>query len=296
MSLHESGTLILFLKGNFYIASGGYNPKGKFAVIQEEKKIAILIDAENTQLTSLEAILTEISKNGYVIVKRAYGDWSSPYLKNWKQTMNELAIQPVQQFSYTQGKNSSDAAMIIDAMDLLYSDKFNAFALISSDSDFTKLATRLKESQIFVFGVGERKTPIAFRNSCDDFIYIDVLKTLDSEENSKEAEDKEPQAQQVVVSKQKNRQQLCMDAKLISILRNAAEECSEDDGWASLSVSGSLIKRQYTDFSPRNYGFDKLSKMIEETGLFDIKKKQIQGSTGSKLFYRDNRKYKNQHA
>ena len=110
------------------------------------KKIAILIDAENTQMSSLEAILTEISKNGHVVVKRAYGDWSSPMLKNWKQTMNELAIQPIQQFSFTHGKNSSDAAMIIDAMDLLYTDQFNAFALISSDSDFTRLATRLREA------------------------------------------------------------------------------------------------------------------------------------------------------
>jgi hypothetical protein len=262
-------------------------------VIHSEKRIAILIDAENTPLNSLEAILTEISKNGYVIVKRAYGDWSSPCLKHWKQTVNELAIQPVQQFSYTQGKNSSDAAMIIDAMDLLYSDKFNAFALISSDSDFTKLATRLKESQIFVFGVGERKTPIAFRNACDDFIYIDVLKTLDSEESNSEAEDKDSQIKQTNLPKRKTRQQLCMDAKLISILRNAAEECSEDDGWASLSISGSLIKRQYPDFDPRNYGYDKLSKMIEETGLFDIKPIQMKGSNGHQLFYRDNRKYKN---
>ena len=260
-------------------------------MIHTEKRIAILIDAENTQLSSLEAILTEISKNGYVIVKRAYGDWSSPYLKNWKQTMNELAIQPVQQFSYTQGKNSSDAAMIIDAMDLLYSDKFNAFALISSDSDFTKLATRLKESQIFVFGVGEKKTPIAFRNACDDFIYIDVLKTLDSEAINNEAEGNASQIKQGDVPEQKSRQQLCMDAKLLSILRNAAEECSDDDGWASLSISGSLIKRQYPDFDSRNYGYDKLSSMIEETGLFDIKQMQMKGSNGRKLFYRDNRKY-----
>lgn len=262
-------------------------------MIHTEKRIAILIDAENTQLNSLEAILTEISKNGYVIVKRAYGDWSSICLKNWKQTMNELAIQPIQQFSYTQGKNSSDAAMIIDAMDLLYSDKFNAFALISSDSDFTKLATRLKESQVFVFGVGERKTPIAFRNACDDFIYIDVLKTLDSEEINNEIEDKDSQIKETNLPKQKTRQQLCMDTKLISVLRNAAEECSGDDGWASLSISGSLIKRQYPDFDPRNYGYDKLSKMIEETGLFDIKPIQMKASNGRNLFYRDNRKYKN---
>ena len=259
----------------------------------KEKKIAILIDAENTQLSSLEAILTEISKNGYVIVKRAYGDWSSQHLKNWKQTMNELAIQPIQQFSYTQGKNSSDAAMIIDAMDLLYSEKFNAFALISSDSDFTKLATRLKESQIFVYGVGERKTPVGFRNACDDFIYIDVLKTLDSEDSEAEGTTSAGlEINQPRVSKKYTRQQLCMDAKLISILRNAAEECSDDSGWASLSASGSLIKRQYPDFDSRNYGYEKLSKMIEVTELFDIKQMEIEGSSGKRLFYRDNRKPK----
>jgi len=264
-------------------------------VTQEEKKIAVLIDAENTQLSSLESIMSEIAKKGYIIVKRAYGDWSSVYLKNWKQTMNELAIQPIQQFSYTQGKNSSDAAMIIDAMDLLYSDKFNSFVLISSDSDFTKLATRLKESQIFVYGVGERKTPIAFRNSCDDFIYIDILKTLDSGQDndvSTEIEISNSQnLEKVEPLTQMDRKQLCMDAKLISILRNAAEECSEENGWALLSISGSLIKRQYPDFDSRNYGYDKLSKMIEVTELFDMKQEKIKGSNGKKLYYRDNRKY-----
>lgn len=257
-----------------------------------EKRIAILIDAENTQMSSLEAILTEISKKGHVIVKRAYGDWSSQALKNWKQTMNELAIQPIQQFSYTQGKNSSDAAMIIDAMDLLYSEKFNAFALISSDSDFTKLATRLKESQIFVYGVGERRTPVAFRNACDDFLYIDVLKTLDSEDTDNGGSKSAQDTSQKRVSKRLTRKELCMDAKLLSILRNAAEECSDDDGWAFLSASGSLIKRQYPDFDSRNYGYEKLSKMIEETGLFDLKQMEIEGSTGKRLVYRDKRKFK----
>lgn len=263
---------------------------------QEEKKIAVLIDAENTQLSSLEAIMSEISKKGYIIIKRAYGDWSSVYLKNWKQTMNELAIQPIQQFSYTQGKNSSDAAMIIDAMDLLYSDKFNSFVLISSDSDFTKLATRLKESQIFVYGVGERKTPIAFRNSCDDFIYIDILKTLDAEQGNDSFDtdtNKSGNSEQVKSINQMDRKQLCMDAKLISILRNAADECAEENGWAPLSISGSLIKRQYPDFDSRNYGYDKLSNMIEVTELFDMKQEKIKGSNGQKLYYRDKRKYKN---
>ena len=255
------------------------------------KKIAMLIDAENTQMSSLEAILTEISKNGHVVVKRAYGDWSSPMLKNWKQTMNELAIQPIQQFSFTHGKNSSDAAMIIDAMDLLYTDQFNAFALISSDSDFTKLATRLRESQVFVYGVGERKTPVAFRNACDDFIYIDVLKTLDSEDGENGEIISEQDTNQARSTRRLTRQELSRDAKLISILRNAAEECSDDGGWALLSASGSLIKRQYPDFDSRNYGYAKMSKLIEATGLFDVKEEEIEGSIGKRLVYRDYRKY-----
>ncbi|TOK31976.1 NYN domain-containing protein, partial [Vibrio parahaemolyticus] len=142
--------------------------------INSEKKIAVLIDAENAQYSVLDAVLKELSKHGHILVKKAYGDWSSECLKNWKQPLNELAINPVQQFSYTQGKNSSDAAMIIDAMDLLYSNKYDAFALVSSDSDFTKLASRLKESEIYVFGVGKKMTPVAFRNACDDFMYTEV--------------------------------------------------------------------------------------------------------------------------
>lgn len=254
-------------------------------MIQSEKKIAVLIDAENTQLKALEAIMTELAKYGYIITKRAYGDWASSTLKNWKSSLNELAIQPVQQFSYTQGKNSSDAAMIIDAMDLLYSNKFNAFALISSDSDFTKLATRIKESQFHVYGVGERKTPIAFRNACDDFLYIDVLKSLDTDE------DKNPSQ---TPQNQYSKQQLCQDTKLINTLRNAAEERSEedDDGWALLSVCGSFIKRQLPDFDPRNYGYAKLSTLIEATSLFDVKKEKMEGSNHIKIYFRDKKKQK----
>ena len=252
-------------------------------MIQEAKKLAVLIDADNTQLSALEAIMTELAKYGYIIVKRAYGDWAASTLKNWKDPLNELAIQPIQQFSYTHGKNSSDAAMIIDAMDLLYSDKFNAFALISSDSDFTKLATRLKESQIYVYGVGKKQTPIAFINACDDFLYIDVLKSLDTDEESNDPSQALPS--------QYTKQQLCQDSKLINTLRNAAEERSEDDGWALLSICGSFIKRQYPDFDPRNYGYAKLSSLIEATGLFDIKKDTVKGSSHMKIYYRDKKKH-----
>ena len=253
-------------------------------MIQEAKKLAVLIDAENTQLSALKAIMTELAKYGYIIVKRAYGDWASPVLKNWKDPLNELAIQPVQQFSYTQGKNSSDAAMIIDAMDLLYSNKFNAFALISSDSDFTKLATRLKESQVHVYGVGVRKTPVAFRNACDAFLYIDVLKPL-------ETDNEEDNASQALPN-QDTKQQLCQNTKLINTLRNAVEERSEDDGWAELGICGSFIKRQYPDFDPRIYGYAKLSNLIEATSLFDVKKQTMKDSSHIKIYYRDKKKHK----
>lgn len=142
--------------------------------LAEQKKIAILVDADNTQLKKLKVILEELNAHGHVITKRAYGDWSSDYLKNWKNPLNELAIQPVQQFAYTTGKNATDASMIIDAMDLLYSKKYDAFALVSSDSDFTRLASRIREEQVFVFGVGEQKTPLSFRNACDD---LSLLRT-----------------------------------------------------------------------------------------------------------------------
>jgi len=263
-------------------------------MIKTEKKLAVLIDAENTQLKALEAIMTELAKYGYIIVKRAYGDWSSSVLKNWKSSLNELAIQPVQQFSYTQGKNSSDAALIIDAMDLMYSSKFNAFALISSDSDFTKLATRLKESQIHVYGVGERKTPVAFRNACDDFLYIDVLKTLSAnEEDEGTLQTLQHKSIKNIQPNQYSRQQLCQDSKLINTLRNAVEECSEDNGWALLGICGSLIKRQFPDFDSRNYGYGKLSTLIKATNLFEEKKEKIKGSEHIYIYFRDKKRHKN---
>lgn len=236
--------------------------------IDTAKKIAVLIDAENAQYSVMGAVLTELSKHGHIIVKKAYGDWSSNHLKNWKVPLNELAINPVQQFSYTQGKNSSDAAMIIDAMDLLYTEQFDAFALVTSDSDFTKLASRLKESQIYVFGVGEGKTPAAFRNACDDFILTEVLQTPDEEKkDSRQPSKKAP-------TKKVRQQELKQDTKLVNILRNAVEEYADDDGWAMLSTCGSLIKRQYPDFDPRNYGFKTFTLLFEATGLFEIERRK----------------------
>ena len=239
-----------------------------------EKKIAILIDAENAQHSVMGAVLSELSKHGHITVKKAYGDWSSPHLKNWKKPLNELAITPVQQFSYTQGKNSSDAAMIIDAMDLLYTQQFNAFALVTSDSDFTKLASRLKESQIQVFGVGEDKTPVAFRNACDDFISTEILKNLnDEKEDAPKKGAKSP-------DKKKTKTQLRKDTKLLTLLHNAINEYSDEDGWARLGLCGGLIKRQQPDFDSRTYGYRTLTLLIEATGLFKIDRRP-QNSAGS---------------
>ncbi|OEU46293.1 MAG: hypothetical protein BA862_07345 [Desulfobulbaceae bacterium S3730MH12] len=252
--------------------------------IDLEKKIAVLIDAENAQYSILEAVLSELKKHGHIIVKKAYGDWSSNHLRNWKQPLNELAISPVQQFSYTQGKNSSDAAMIIDAMDLLYSKKFDAFALVSSDSDFTKLASRLKESQIFVFGVGENKTPVSFRNACDDFIYTEVLRNLEVDEDTDDAE-KTAESE----SQKKSRQELCGDSRLIKIIRSAIIEYADEDGWASLGPCGSLIKRQHPDFDPRTYGYPTLSKLIEATTLFEIDRRKSVDNKTTGIYIKDKR-------
>ncbi len=236
--------------------------------IDSANKIAVLIDAENASYAVLGAVLSELSKHGHIIVKKAYGDWSSNHLKNWKQPLNELAITPVQQFSYTQGKNSSDAAMIIDAMDLLYTEQFDAFALVTSDSDFTKLASRLKESQIYVFGVGESKTPAAFRNACDDFILTEVLQSPDEEKTETKRSEKKASTGKTA------QQKLKQDAKLVNILRNAVEEYADDDGWALVSTCGSLIKRQYPDFDPRNFGFRTFTLLFEGIGLFDIDRRK----------------------
>lgn len=232
--------------------------------LDEHKKIALLIDADNAQYSKIKAIMDEISVHGHIVIKRAYGDWSSEYLKNWKQSLNELAIQPIQQFAYTTGKNSTDASMIIDAMDLLYSGKFDAFTLVSSDSDFTKLASRLRESEIFVFGVGEKKTPISFRNACDDFIFTENLGSSSIAANLPE------------ISPAK---EIPSASQLVPILRKALEQYQDEDGWANVGSAGSLLKRSMPDFDPRTYGFSKLPEIIASLqSEFEMKKYKGKGT------------------
>lgn len=236
--------------------------------ISEQKRIVVLIDADNAQQSKLELILAELSTHGHIIVKRAYGDWSSSYLKNWKESLNELAIQPIQQFAYTTGKNSTDASMIIDAMDLLYTQKFDAFALVSSDSDFTKLASRLKESEIYVFGFGEHKTPISFRNACDDFIFTENLKFNNDlvEEEFEEKSTKESKEDSL--------------KELAKILHVGFEKTQDDEGWASVSAAGQYIKRQYPDFDPRTYGSSKITSLLGKLKEhFEMKRYPGKGTT-----------------
>ncbi|SPJ88899.1 uncharacterized protein FTOL_12794 [Fusarium torulosum] len=270
------------------------------ASIMPNVKLAVLIDADNASYNAVSFILAEIAKFGTAFVKRAYGDWTSPSLSRWKTTLLENSVQPMQQFAYTTGKNSTDSAMIIDAMDLLYSNKFNGFCIVSSDSDFTRLASRIREAGLLVYGCGERKTPKAFVTACDRFIYVENLtpktkatRSVASEGPSSAARlsasssslpihtllakrkrvesgsDKEMliDTQAVGSSTIETRE---VDEEVIDLLWEAVEVSSDEEGWAVLSKVGSLITKWHPDFDSRTYGFRKLNELMASTSLFDI--------------------------
>ncbi len=215
------------------------------------KRIAVLIDSDNAKHSKLKAILDEIALRGHIVIKRAYGDWSSSCLSSWKKILNELAIQAIQQCAYTKGKNATDIAMVIDAMDLLYEDRFDAFVLVSSDSDFTRLAIRLRESEIFVFGVGEKKTPVSFRNACDDFIFTEDL-VIDENGTAPASKLNENDQQKPVHD---------MD-ELIPLLGEAWRKHQNDEGWANVDSAGSFIRKAKPGFTPKSYGVKKFTEII----------------------------------
>jgi uncharacterized LabA/DUF88 family protein len=223
--------------------------------------LAVLIDADNANSTIIEGLLTEVAKLGVASIKRIYGDWTTPNLGPWKQVLLEHSIQPIQQFRYTTGKNATDSAMIIDAMDLLYAGNATGFCLVSSDSDFTKLAARLRESGRRVYGFGEMKTPKPFVSACDKFIYTEVF--------AKKTEDQQGTS---VVRRSTN--ELRGDTALTNLIRAAIETCSDEAGLAQLGPMGSFISKTANDFDPRNYGFSKLSDLITAIGLFEIERKE----------------------
>jgi len=218
-----------------------------------QAKLAVLIDADNTKPAIIEGLLNEVAKYGVASVKRIYGDWTSNNLRSWKEKLLLFAIQPIQQFSYTTGKNATDSAMIIDAMDLLYSEKLDGFCIVSSDSDFTRLAARLRESGRIVYGFGEKKTPKAFVSVCDKFIYTEILDEADDEDNRPSI---------------KPKKEFKVDRKLLKLLHDAVDDIAEESGWAYLGGVGQKINNRSTDFDPRNYGFKKLGDMFRAIPQF----------------------------
>lgn len=224
----------------------------------EQKRIALLIDCDNVSHNSIDGVLEELAKHGMVNVRHAHGDWKNPSLSGWIDRLHPHAIRPMQQFAYTKGKNATDAAMIIDSMDLLYSNSVDAFALMTSDSDFTPLVLRLLESGLPVYGFGENKTPQPFVDACSTFIYTENLIS--------EREEKPESSQQSV---KKSRNELRQDTALVKLLRTAVEKTSEDDGWAHMSKVGHYISNN-SSFSSINYGYKKLGDLIRASELFDV--------------------------
>jgi len=232
----------------------------------KDEKLAVLIDADNVPYSNVKEMLDEIAKYGNPTIKRIYGDWTSSRASGWKNVLLENAITPIQQYSYTTGKNSSDSALIIDAMDLLYSKKVNGFCIVSSDSDFTRLATRLREAGMMVIGIGEKKTPKPFITACDKFIYIEILKKKN--ENAKESGKKQSDSSSSSSSVNK------IDKDLIRLIKDSIYEISDENGWAFLGSLGNYILKKKTDFDPRNYGFPKLFPLIKKIGEFEISEKE----------------------
>lgn len=224
----------------------------------DEKRIALLIDADNAPASKIDVVLAEVARHGVANVRRAYGDWKSPYLQQWEAVLHPYAIRPMQQFAYSTGKNAADMAMVIDAMDLLGGGSVDAFALVSSDADFTPLVMRILADGLKVYGFGERKTPEPFVNACSLFTYVEGLgQSPVSADNSLE-ERADPR-------------KLRGDTRLVLLMRNAVEAASGDDGWANLSAVGNQIGNQ-ASLDSRNYGYQKLSELIDAIGLFDLRR------------------------
>jgi uncharacterized LabA/DUF88 family protein len=226
-----------------------------------ELRFAVLIDADNVPYSHVKGIMEEIAKYGTPTFKRIYGDWTKPQVTGWKSVLLENAITPIQQYSYTSGKNATDSAMIIDAMDILYTGKVDGFCIVSSDSDFTRLALRLREAGVKVIGMGQKKTPLPFIASCDKFIYLEILAER-TEPAAKEEEKKEEHPQQVTIKR--------VDETTIKLIATSVSDIADESGWAFLGDVGSMILKKEPDFDARNYGFKKLAQLLKSTERFEI--------------------------
>ena len=226
----------------------------------KQDRLAILIDADNSQPRIIEGLLEEIANYGVASVKRIYGDWTNTQLSGWKKMLLEHGIQPIQQFAYTQGKNSTDSAMIIDAMDLLYTKNFDGFCIVTSDSDFTRLASRIRENGLTVYGFGERKTPKSFMGACDKFVYTENLRS------------------EIVGGKKESKslhKELLKDIKTLSLIQNAVEDSADDSGWSYLGNIGNIVANKSSEFDPRSYGHKKLYDLLDSTKLFEFKEDEF---------------------
>ncbi|HOM43398.1 MAG TPA: NYN domain-containing protein [Bacillota bacterium] len=250
-----------------------------------ELRLAVLIDAENIPYKNIRGILAEVAKYGTPTLKRIYGDWTNSSLSGWKNYLLENAITPIQQYSYTSGKNSSDSALIIDAMDILYSEKVDGFCIVSSDSDFTRLATRLREAGMKVIGIGERKTPSAFIAACDKFIYIEIInapvKNSDQFTNELHKDD---------VIEQEHRSSLDIGNDIIRLISDSVNDVADDNGWAFLADVGNLISKKQPDFDARNYGFSKLTPLVKSLKCFQIEERESGNSRIKHIYIRNKNK------
>ncbi|MCA1764280.1 MAG: NYN domain-containing protein [Flavobacteriales bacterium] len=241
----------------------------------ENSNMAVLIDGDNIPSAHVKEMMEEIAKYGNPTIKRIYGDWTKPHLSKWKNLLLENAITPIQQYGYTTGKNATDSAMIIDAMDILYTGKVDGFCIVSSDSDFTRLATRLREAGKQVIGIGEKKTPNPFIVACDKFIYVEILKGhAEKKVNKSEAEE-----QRTAVDK--------ITQQDIRLIKASISDLSDDDGWAFLGDVGGLIQKKQPNFDSRNYGFLKLTPLIDSIGEFEIEQRENPKSKNKLIYVRN---------
>jgi uncharacterized protein (TIGR00288 family) len=223
-------------------------------------RIALLIDADNAPASKIDLVLNELSRHGIANVRRAYGNWKSDRLKGWEAVLHPQAIQPMQQFAYSTGKNASDMAMVVDAMDLLHSGRFDAFAIVSSDADFTPLVMRLRSQNMRVFGFGTKQAPLPFVNACSTFLYLDGPPAADA-----------GPADQPATGKPRTTSELRQDTALVNLLRGAVDSATGDDGWAHLGTVGQYIANK-SSFESRNYGYANLSSLVEASELFEVRK------------------------
>lgn len=234
-------------------------------------RLAVLIDADNVPYSNVKGMMEEIAKYGTPTFKRIYGDWTKPTTSGWKTVLLQNAITPIQQYSYTQGKNATDSAMIIDAMDILYSGRVDGFCIVSSDSDFTRLATRLREAGMKVIGIGEEKTPEPFITACDKFIYIEILSSDDSSSDSKTP---------------KKKREAKPDKRVINVIKTSINDVADEDGWAFLGEVGTLILKKQPNFDPRNYGFKKLLSFIKSINDVEIDERQSENGRTRHVYVR----------